>query len=62
MLENLTRSFTNIFAGIRGRKITEKNVADTVREIQRALLDADVAFDPGERGLLADGEDARVGR
>ncbi|MCI0650571.1 MAG: signal recognition particle protein [Planctomycetes bacterium] len=44
MLENLARSFTNIFAGLRGRKITEANVADAVRDIQRALLEADVAL------------------
>ena len=44
MLENLTKRFTGIFDGIRGRKITEKNVRDTVREIRRALLEADVAL------------------
>ena len=41
MLENLTRRFTDIVAGIRGRKITESNVQDTVREIRRALLEAE---------------------
>ncbi|MFQ5653675.1 MAG: signal recognition particle protein [Planctomycetota bacterium] len=44
MLENLTRRFTDIFAGLRGRKISERNVRDTVREIRRALLEADVAL------------------
>ena len=44
MLENLTRRFTDIVANFRGRRITEKNVQEAVREIQRALLEADVAY------------------
>ena len=44
MLENLTRRFSDIIGGLRGRKITEKNIQETVREINRALLEADVAY------------------
>ncbi len=44
MLENLTRRFSDIVDGMRGRKITEKNIRESVREIRRALLEADVAL------------------
>ncbi len=44
MFENLTSRFSDIVSTIRGRKITESNIKDTVREIRVALLDADVAF------------------
>ncbi|MEM7165344.1 MAG: signal recognition particle protein [Planctomycetota bacterium] len=44
MFENLTRRFTDILGGLTGSKITEKNVQDTLREIRRALLEADVAL------------------
>jgi signal recognition particle subunit SRP54 len=44
MLENLTRRLSDIVGGLRGRKITEANVDETVREIRRALLEADVAL------------------
>jgi signal recognition particle subunit SRP54 len=60
MLENLTRNFTSIFAGLRGRKITDKNVADTVRDIQRALLEADVAF-PVVKDFVKRVKDAALG-
>jgi len=44
MLENLTRRFSDIVGGLRGKKITESNVKETVSEIRRALLEADVAL------------------
>jgi signal recognition particle subunit SRP54 len=44
MLDNLTRRFTDIVGGLRGKKITESNVQETVKEIRRALLEADVAL------------------
>ena len=44
MLENLTKRFSDIIGTLRGRRITEKNVQDTVREINKALLEADVAY------------------
>ncbi len=44
MLENLTRRFSDIVGTLRGKKITESNVKETVREIRRALLEADVAL------------------
>jgi signal recognition particle subunit SRP54 len=43
MFESLTDRFNNVFRGIRGvGKITEKNVADMMRQIRTALLEADV--------------------
>ncbi len=43
MFESLTDRFNNIFRGIRGvGKITEQNVAEMMREIRTALLEADV--------------------
>ena len=44
MLDNLTRRFSDIVGGFRGKKITESNVKETVTEIRRALLEADVAL------------------
>ena len=44
MLDNLTRRFSDIVGGLRGKKITESNVKETVTEIRRALLEADVAL------------------
>lgn len=44
MFENLTRRFTDAFANLRGKKITEKNVRDTMREVRIALIEADVAL------------------
>lgn len=44
MFENLTRRLTDVFDGMRGRKITEKNVRDTMREVRVALIEADVAL------------------
>ena len=41
----ITERFESIFRNVRGLgKITDKNINDTVREVRRALLDADVNF------------------
>ncbi len=45
MFDNLTNKFTQAFAGIRTRKLTESNVADAIREVRTALLEADVALE-----------------
>ncbi len=44
MFETITSRFTDIVAGLRGKKITEGNVKETVRAIRVALLEADVAL------------------
>ncbi len=45
MFENLTEKFDRAFKVLKGEgKITEINVAETMKEIRRALLDADVNF------------------
>ncbi|MDP5169327.1 MAG: signal recognition particle protein [Bacteroidia bacterium] len=45
MFENLSQNIEQAFRNIRGKgKITEINVAETLKEIRRALIDADVNF------------------
>lgn len=45
MFENLTEKFERAFKVLKGQgQITEINVAETLKEIRRALLDADVNF------------------
>ena len=45
MFENLAEKFDRAFKVLKGEgKITEINVAETMKEIRRALLDADVNF------------------
>ncbi len=45
MLQDLTQKFEKILKKVTGQgKLTEKNISDTLREIRRILLDADVNF------------------
>jgi signal recognition particle subunit SRP54 len=45
MFERLSERFEDVFQKLRGRgKITERNIDDALREIRRALLEADVNF------------------
>ncbi len=45
MFENLTEKFDRAFKTLKGEgQITEINVAETMKEVRRALLDADVNF------------------
>lgn len=45
MFENLTEKFDKAFQTLKGEgKITEINVAETMKEVRRALLDADVNY------------------
>ena len=45
MFENLTEKFDRAFKILKGEgKITEINVAETLKEVRKALLDADVNF------------------
>ncbi len=45
MFENLSERFERAFKTLRGRgKISEINVAETLKEVRRALIDADVSY------------------
>lgn len=44
MFENLTSSFARTIGGLRGRRLTENNVQDALRDVRNALLEADVAL------------------
>ena len=45
MFGHITERFQTIFRNVRGLgKITDRNINDTVREVRRALFDADVNF------------------
>ncbi|MEJ6615940.1 MAG: signal recognition particle receptor subunit alpha, partial [Crocinitomicaceae bacterium] len=45
MFENLTEKFDRAFKVLKGHgQISEINVAETLKEVRRALLDADVNF------------------
>ncbi len=45
MFNNLTERFDAIFKKLKGKgKLTEKNIKDSMREVRRALLEADVNF------------------
>jgi signal recognition particle subunit SRP54 len=50
MFDNLTQRLTQTLNNLRGRgRITEENVADTLREVRVALLEADVALPVAKR-------------
>ena len=45
MFNDLTQKLDEIFSKLKNRgKISEKDIADTAREVRRALLEADVNF------------------
>jgi signal recognition particle subunit SRP54 len=45
MLDNLTSKFDNVIKKLRGHgKISEENIAETLRDVRRILLDADVNY------------------
>ncbi len=61
MFETLSDRFDNIFKGIRGRgKLSADDVDETLREIRRALLEADVNLDVA-KNLTARIRDRAVG-
>jgi signal recognition particle subunit SRP54 len=46
MFENLSERLTQTFRGLTGKsKLSEDNIADALRDVRRALLEADVALD-----------------
>ena len=50
MFENLTEKFERAFKVLKGQgQITEINVAETLKEVRRALLDADVSFNTAKQ-------------
>jgi len=45
MFEALTGKFNSVFKSLSGRgRITEANVSDAMREVRKALLEADVNY------------------
>ncbi|MBI3195259.1 MAG: signal recognition particle receptor subunit alpha, partial [Ignavibacteriae bacterium] len=45
MFEDLSQKLESVFKKLRGQgKITESNITDSLREVRRALLDADVNY------------------
>lgn len=53
MLDNLTNRFSSVVKTLRGRaRLTEENIADMLREVRMALLEADVAL-PVVKELVA---------
>jgi signal recognition particle subunit SRP54 len=62
MLDNLTQRLSRVVKTIRGQaRLTESNIADALREVRMALLEADVAL-PVVRDLIARIKDKAVGR
>ena len=46
MFEGITENLTSAFSAFRGTgKITEANIHDGMKQVRKALLEADVAFD-----------------
>lgn len=44
MFESITKRLTGVFDGFRGKKLTEDNIKEGLREVRKALLEADVSF------------------
>ncbi len=57
MFDNLTEKFEGVIKKLRGHgKISEENIAETLREVRRVLLDADVNYKVAKKFI----EDVRV--
>jgi signal recognition particle subunit SRP54 len=62
MFENLTERLAGVLQRVRGQgRLTEENVKDTVREVRRALLEADVAL-PVVREFVAEVQHRALGQ
>lgn len=62
MFENLSGRFSRIVQQLRGRaRLTEDNVASTLREVRMALLEADVAL-PVVKAFIEQVEDQALGK
>ncbi len=44
MFESISKRLSGVFAGLTGRKLTEENIQEGLREVRKALLEADVSF------------------
>ena len=45
MFESLTEKFSSVFKSLSGRgKITEANISEAMRQVRKALLEADVNY------------------
>jgi len=61
MFENLSERFDRIVKRLRGQgRLTEENIADTLREVRMALLEADVAL-PVVREFIKDVKERALG-
>lgn len=61
MFDNLTDKFTSILKNVRGQgKISEENIAETLREVRMSLLEADVAL-PVVKEFIASIKDRAMG-
>ncbi|MDR1163988.1 MAG: signal recognition particle protein [Candidatus Accumulibacter sp.] len=61
MLDNLTQRFARVVKTLRGEaRLTESNIADALREVRLALLEADVAL-PVVKAFLASVKEKAVG-
>ena len=62
MFENLTEKFERAFKVLKGHgQISEINVAETLKEVRRALLDADVNFKTAKDRILSIELNSNVG-
>ena len=61
MLDNLTQRLARVMKTLRGEaRLTEENIADALREVRLALLEADVAL-PAVKALIASVKEKAVG-
>lgn len=61
MLDNLTQRLSRVMKTLRGEaRLTEANIADALREVRLALLEADVAL-PAVKSLIASVKEKAVG-
>ena len=61
MFDTLTDKFGSVFHSLRGRgRITEANVTDAMREVRKALLEADVNYQVAKE-FCKDVKDAAMG-
>ena len=61
MLDNLTQRLARVMKTLRGEaRLTEENIADALREVRLALLEADVAL-PAVKALIAAVKEKAVG-
>ncbi|NNF98838.1 MAG: signal recognition particle protein [Desulfobacteraceae bacterium] len=62
MFDNLTDKLNNVFKQLKGHgKLSEKNIADGLREVRMALLEADVHYKVVKK-LIADIKERSLGR